>query len=676
LKWSTKHEVLRSRKGAQNSHSRDSKDGKTASDGDSRPWSPVPRHIDDQTSPNLGMAADDTISAFLNDALLSQPPNGFVSEETPASEVMDATDLAWNADLEALTAVDNPSPELLKQSTSDVGWRGVANTLAAHLDPLPPLDEGPFSHFFDQYPATSPNDEGRNTTAVTNVSKPWNLFNIQQSSSIHSDREPVLPAPSQALTDVPSALVEYYFKETAALFSCYDSQMNPFRTTVAKLWSLSLPMIRTVQSMAAACLTNELPRFKNVGRQLRAAALAMVEKDPGMDPKILLVTLMLGQTSSWFDPQDLGVPIFNLFRDRVKRLALGADNPMTPPKNLMFFQEALVYWGMLLSFVADNVHFDLDGAGTLGGSRDGFRVPHPWTGICKETQYVIYEVGCLVRQERMRMYSRKFSTQQLIKELTEALSLARRLERKLLELQHSLLAGIVNPGDKETPIWHLATIAEVYRRIGLINLYRVFPDLLSTRVEYEAFCKSNTLEVILDNKDPAPDYLTWLASSNGVENRATDSTNASGWLTWFVLETLELLESIPPTSRTRCLQPFMLVVCASELWLPSTRTSLSSAKDATGSLYRHTSANALLWSLVEDDPLAQADALSPFELRVLQARRFVRGRLELFRHVLPPQPVQTCLELVKKTWAKLDDGNPDVYWIDVMMEYGLHTTMG
>ena len=57
---------------------------------------------------------------------------------------------------------------------------------------------------------------------------------------------------SRPLNNPSWTLIEYYFKEVAALFSSYDSQMNPFRTTVSRLWGSSLAMCRTMQSMAAA----------------------------------------------------------------------------------------------------------------------------------------------------------------------------------------------------------------------------------------------------------------------------------------------------------------------------------------------------------------------------------------------------------------------------------------
>jgi hypothetical protein len=35
-----------------------------------------------------------------------------------------------------------------------------------------------------------------------------------------------------------------------------------------------------------------------------------------------------------------------------------------------------------------------------------------------------------------------------------------------------------------------------------------------------------------------------------------------------------------------------------------------------------------------------------------------------------------CLELVNEVWKRMDGGDPDVYWMDVMIEKGWETTMG
>jgi hypothetical protein len=37
-------------------------------------------------------------------------------------------------------------------------------------------------------------------------------------------------------------------------------------------------------------------------------------------------------------------------------------------------------------------------------------------------------------------------------------------------------------------------------------------------------------------------------------------------------------------------------------------------------------------------------------------RSFILGRLTAYLHILPPKPIQVCIQLVKETWARMDRG--------------------
>ena len=206
-------------------------------------------------------------------------------------------------------------------------------------------------------------------------------------------------------------LIEYYFKEVAALFSSYDSQMNPFRSTVSRLWGSSLAMCKTMQSMAAATLVNDFPQFGPMGRRLRNEAVDIITKESAMDDKSLLALLMLGQSASWHDSKDLGISFFNLLRNHLDAKPSLKDSNAHHGNNHRFFEEALVYWEMLLSFVADDATV-LSGntAMDTGESLVLQRVPHPWTGIARDTQFTVQEVGRLVRCERKRIRLRIFTS--------------------------------------------------------------------------------------------------------------------------------------------------------------------------------------------------------------------------------------------------------------------------
>lgn len=503
----------------------------------------------------------------------------------------------------------------------------------------------------------------------------------------------ILPSPTRGPSDFSSALVEYYFKETAGVFSCYDSTLNPFRTRVGEFWTLSPALYRTLQSMAAACLVNESPYFKRISRTLRTEAMSLLFNNPNEDEMSLLALLMLGQTSSWFDPQDLGIPLFKTLKSRLKSQETSIEpHSMSIVGDQGFFQEALEYWEMLLSFVSSEIMTEpVDGPWPSDFTHTR-KVPHPWTGICRETQMLVNQVGQLVRSERIRARSSKFTWQHSVDESMASLQLARYLESRLKCLSEPQDDAIVNPGDVETPVWHLQRIAEIYRRTGLINLYRVFPDLLLQQISENETANANS--TMLSGESSASD--DWLGLVEGRSSSNEESESMYTWLTNFAIETVELLESIPASSRTRCLQPFMLVACGSELRAPpmendppQSRTSnnmpmlnqdidfswLSSPQTSFSDPFAFSSSNFDSHTTVENSLEVDESSLRQ-AFRVFHARKFVRGRLNLFMNVLPPRPTKTCLDLVEAVWSRLDDGEEDVYWVDVMMDMGLHTTMG
>lgn len=483
---------------------------------------------------------------------------------------------------------------------------------------------------------------------------------------------PNLMSISRPLNNPSWSLIEYYFKEVAALFSSYDSQMNPFRSTVSRLWGSSLAMCRTMQSMAAATLVNDFPQFGPLGLKMRDEAVDIITKEAVMDDKSLLALLMLGQTASWHNPRDLGISFFNMLRKHLNTIPNGKSGYVlkNTSNDYRFFDEALIYWEMLLSFVADDDAVPL--SGETSGMDDSIvpqRVPHPWTGIARDAQYTVQEVGRLVRSERKRIRARNFTTQEEIMKAKVAIEKARTLEERLLGLAHPNEAEIVSPGDDDTPVWHFLTIAEVYRCTGLMQLYRVFPDLLRSRLPLDSHTRPD-----LHNRNPSSSSSTntnafinplletmpnitdsFFPSPNSPPPLSTATQTLSNtWLTDFALTTLSRLKTIPQESRTRCLQPLLLVASCSELRLPRPSSTLDIGTSTNGD-------NA---------------EISSHAIEISQSRKFILGRLTSFLHVLPPKPIEVCLRLVREVWKRMDRGEEGVYWMDVMIEMGWETTMG
>ncbi|KAL1965941.1 hypothetical protein VTN77DRAFT_5074 [Rasamsonia byssochlamydoides] len=499
---------------------------------------------------------------------------------------------------------------------------------------------------------------------------------VHSPRSSSSNRLSVLPPLRRSLDDPSSTLIEYYFKEVAGLFSSYDSHMNPFRTTVSRLWGSSPAMCRTLQSMAAATLVDDFPQFGPVGLKLRKEAISMLEKQTVMDDKSLLALLMLGQTASWHNPNDLGISFFNLLRNHLNSITSGSHRGslLTNRNNYQFFEEALIYWEMLLSYVADHSTLAPSAKTGLQTPTDSIlaqRVPHPWTGIARDTQFTVHEVGRLIRRERNRVRARRFTSQRDIAQAQKAIQKARELEARLLSLAHPAETEIVNPGDDTTPVWHLLAMAEVYRYTGLIQLYRVFPDLLRSRLlgSQPGFnlTDQNPFSVPKEpSANPLAGFTDGVFSDAGSEydedTAELPESIRNEWLTTFALTAMSRLKTIPLESRTRCLQPFLLVASSSELRLPPINTDAATTTNVDAN--------------VDNEDSGYGLNLSSHAIEVSRTRKFILGRLSSFLHVLPPKPIHVCLKLVKEVWRRMDAGDPNVYWMDVMIDNGWETTMG
>ncbi|KAF9869969.1 hypothetical protein CkaCkLH20_12578 [Colletotrichum karsti] len=470
------------------------------------------------------------------------------------------------------------------------------------------------------------------------------------------------PLPSRVFNDPTTILIEFYFKETARLFSCYDGSMNPFRTTVLRLWDSSPLLYRTLQSMAAANLVEDFPQLAVLGRRFRSEAIHMLESSDkatansdrtsaGTTSNTLLAMLMLGGSASWHDPKDLGLPFFNKIRRTLK--AVESENNGV---DYQFFHRCMIYWELLLSYVADTDQLDVLEVKSKMYPQEYLSpdlVPHPWTGFAKDTQFAVQRVGRLIRQQRKLAFSRRFTSFSHIKQLEEDMAVASELEGLLSDMHHPLESCVLDPEDRNTPVWQLLTLAEIYRSVGLIQIYHIFPDILDRRLAREGV------------------YESTKQSSDDAQHTGGDTTQRSyqqirdEYLTTYAVKVLTSMKTLPLESGTRDFQPFILVSLSSELRLPVSRPGPE-----------------------DNNPMA---GITLEAIETSRMRHFIKGRLESFLNILPPKPIRRCLQIVNRTWELMDqrahmmiaekhgpasfEDPQAVYWMDVMIENGWETTM-
>ncbi|KAE8452573.1 hypothetical protein EG329_013832 [Mollisiaceae sp. DMI_Dod_QoI] len=323
------------------------------------------------------------------------------------------------------------------------------------------------------------------------------------------------------LLHLPTMLVEYYFSYVCQIFSSFDGTLNPFRSTVGRLWDGSAPIYYAIQSMAAAYLANHFPRMLPVGVQMQRETYKCLyqlphggsKAVPENFDKTLLTVLLVGQTTAWHDPKDLGLVHLKtakrLNRRRLEQQQTSAIDSRARRQN-EFFEQCILYWDMLAGFVEDDVdefgfgEFELTqpfmpspGAESSSSDENGQVFPHPWTGVAPKVQKLFAQVGRVIRRYRKSAAQDAASINLLSMDLgfdidfpqdslatIEATAKAQSLEEELLAVELPLPSSLVDAGDENTPVQQYLILAEAYRCAALLEIYRVFPSILSKRVPY------------------------------------------------------------------------------------------------------------------------------------------------------------------------------------------------
>ncbi|KAI8218408.1 hypothetical protein K4K54_010507 [Colletotrichum sp. SAR 10_86] len=449
---------------------------------------------------------------------------------------------------------------------------------------------------------------------------------------VQSNGEVAPPIPKEPF-NIPTSLSEYFFREVITLYCAWDSKSNVMRNIIETSWQSSGALYHTIQSMSAACLSEDFPHLLPIARREHAQALELLRQDslPTHKQAMLLASQLLGHTSSWLTPQNLATDMFRTSCDILQDIVLETGRDAT----ISFFSDTMDYWAMLLAYLTDSHQMGGYDRNSPFGPAESTKSdePHPYSGISRDTVKILADIGVLVFQYRKRISKVKFLTENDIDVFRTALRDARKLERVLLAHRSPDLSQVKDPGDPKTPLKHLQLIDEAYRCTGLLQLYRVFPDLLKER--YAPWDKDYLLRPLPSDKTPT------------AQERQT-------WLTKLAMHILGILREIPFESRTRSAQPFIMVACSSEL--RRNPQHLQSASVAAGDL----------------DVLA----IDPASIEVARARKFVLSRLAAYTHILPLRKSRVISELIDQIWSALDSGSTDVYWLDVAHEKNLGTMMG
>ncbi|KAK7614338.1 fungal-specific transcription factor domain-containing protein [Phyllosticta paracitricarpa] len=561
------------------------------------------------------------------------------SNERPnAQEVDPGPDLqGLDVELDASPPID---PNLLDIELDDPGL--------AYVDP---------SEMGSQTPGTTAEgmDDFRDVEEIPATVQPENIldFNNPAENFLQTFYNRATNTPISSLADPATKLVTYYFSNVCPLYSAFDSALNPFRSAVGQIWDSSPSVYYAIQSMAAAQLANFYPEMIFTGLDMQRKAYRCLQDEMQLvtagcqsSDRALLTLLLLGPSAAWHDSSDLGLSHLSAARALIYPRLIA---PVPPGNNLLrrrnqFFEEALIYWEMLIGFVEpESTSSNIGPLGLassfLNGNSDSpvaqarKLLPHPWTGIAPKVQTIFAEVGRLIRQERLLPTSSSSSSFRTgrAKEAADNLAWATVLEGHLLSASLPTTDDLIDPGDVNTARADFVAVGEAYRCAGLLELYRVFPSLLRKR-----------LGVAKQTAAAMPSTTTTTTTTTTTSTTTTTPTNERAFLNSLAMHILSTLSSLPHTSGTMSTQPILLVAAASEL--------------------RYTPSSLDYWDF--DDAGGAA--------AVRQARAFVVERLEVFKRRLPRRPLERMLELVKEVWRR----GGEAFWVDVMVEMGWQTVMG
>ncbi|CAJ0543456.1 Ff.00g037600.m01.CDS01 [Fusarium sp. VM40] len=491
-----------------------------------------------------------------------------------------------------------------------------------------------------------------------------------------------VPSP---MTDLPSQLVEYWFRDVCSLWSQYDSPSNANRMMATALWSTSEAVSTSLQSMSAAYLSSKMPDMKKTSISMMKnatdvieAELRVVKSSPNLDtvPMGLIYGLFcLGTSICWLNATQLGIPFLKEAKALLHRINKQKRRLTEEERKLLsIFNKSWTYCEMLLSVVSDTnsyISYEAEEAEEIDDiSMDEYPtaapsepilddMPHPWTGVSNTVSRLLTRTLRLCRNYRYHVkHPGPFATRDHATALN-MIEAAKLLEEKLLGLDFESAPANTETGDQKTPCRHLVNVAEAYRLAGLIHIYQTFPELVLLRLPDSI-------------SGPADAQIPWEECITPLSLRLT-----------------RLIEQLPADSGSKMTQPLLCITASTGLrFEPSETSPLSPESQAPlatptpfdlGSTENCGLSDYIGQLIQADEDIDRLSNTTESRLKIVDARCFIVGRLDSLEMLLPPRPIVVAKTLVQAIWNAYDNekpGGPSVHWIDVMEENNLRSLFG
>ncbi|KAG9757569.1 hypothetical protein KCU73_g4341, partial [Aureobasidium melanogenum] len=479
-----------------------------------------------------------------------------------------------------------------------------------------------------------------------------------EQSSTHFATDPVaeisvptqygsIPADFDLSTDRRNALMDFYFQKVAPIFSCYDGGKNPFHHLVAQVWyrsnqSSAEYLVSSIQSLAAVFHAKDEPSRRTEVFFLQRRTQEQLEQVPESQrhgSKYLFALVLLSISFMYSQDVPSSFKALKMLRDILQHEATEDTSRISQlqDRELRFFWGLQVYCEVFFA-CTDEVYCPPSIPMQVLGAKNDVKTriyPHPFTGVANSISSALLEVIQLVRRQRKLAKSHAFASRKYLDAIQSLMEEAVILEERVYTQAIPSIDDIEDPKDPLTPLEHLVKMAECNHQTALLQIYRVFPDVLVKRLRNSA------------GQDEMP---------------VTDSTMERHCLS-MALHIIDTLSSIPNSSSTTPFQTVLLLSTSSELGLRSGSPSVISCSPPGTSLLDNLATACKLPLSMDLDELER-------NLRIFGAREFVVKRLHESQQSIPGDRLPKLLNIVQKVWALLDDNQRQetIYWYDVVMQ--------
>lgn len=461
----------------------------------------------------------------------------------------------------------------------------------------------------------------------------------------------------QPVVDIPSFLIEHWFKSVCCSWSALDSQANPYRRLTSSLWRTSMPVFYALQAISAASLVERLPHvMRDTARSAPRKAAEAIQQElvafsrgqrPGFPSELLLSLFCMSSSLCWLESRQLGQQYVRQARAVLKSLA-GRPLDSETRELLDFFNGCLVYEEMLRSVVSED---EIDFENMLSWPEPAYpravvpAVPHAWTGISADVLRLFGKAMALCRRSRTRWRHNDGTSYRILQGAMRDIEEATRIEDFLLSINVPQLPPHTEALETTNRARDLHYVTEAYRLSALLQLYETFPDLSAKRIP-------------------------------GLK----DADGAAAWKTWvspLALRLAGVLEQIPAKSM-RCIQPLICLCAGSGLRydskVPLGRGHLNYLLCTEPNTPSSSSTGA-----AGTDSHFSAPAVSEHAIQTSRARQLIMERLDQLELSLPPKPIGVAKQLLRAVWSAYDEEiglSRRTHWLDVMSHTGLHSIFG